>query len=154
MRTEITLGQLSGYLGFKLVMAEDLPEPKVLQVDRGYDADGIRKSMDDRGIRPVMPLSAAKPPAGQCMRRPRKKNASVCIALFIGLDKLVGRYFNKLKKARRVATRYDKSAGSFLGFIDIASIRLWLSHSSHDSVCLFMIRSLRKIEQVSRINFN
>ena len=35
---------------------------------------------------------------------------------------------NKLKNARRVATRYDKTAESFLGFIDITSIRLWLRH--------------------------
>jgi transposase len=37
---------------------------------------------------------------------------------------------DKLKKARRVATRYDKTAESFLGFMDIASIRLWLRHLS------------------------
>ncbi|MFC0279842.1 IS5/IS1182 family transposase, partial [Falsigemmobacter intermedius] len=31
---------------------------------------------------------------------------------------------------RRVATRYDKTAQSFLGFIDITSIRLWIRHLS------------------------
>lgn len=36
----------------------------------------------------------------------------------------------KLKNARRVATRYDKTAESFLGFIDITSIRLWLRRLS------------------------
>jgi len=41
---------------------------------------------------------------------------------------LVERSFNKLKNARRVATRYDKTAESFLGFIDIVSIRLWIRH--------------------------
>ncbi|QAX29098.1 hypothetical protein ETW24_06865 [Leisingera sp. NJS204] len=43
---------------------------------------------------------------------------------------LVERCFNKLKNARRVATRYDKTAESFLGFIDITSIRLWIRHLS------------------------
>ncbi|KAF0172905.1 MAG: transposase, partial [Rhodobacteraceae bacterium] len=28
------------------------------------------------------------------------------------------------------ATRYDKTAESFLGFIDITSIRIWLRHLS------------------------
>ena len=42
------------------------------------------------------------------------------------LRNLVERCFNKLKNARRVATRYDKTAESFLGFIDITSIHLWL----------------------------
>ena len=46
------------------------------------------------------------------------------------LRNLVERCFNKLKNARRVATRYDKTAESFLGFIDITSIRLWLRHLS------------------------
>ncbi len=46
------------------------------------------------------------------------------------LRNLVERCFNKLKNARRVATRYDKSAESFLAFIDITSIRLWLRYLS------------------------
>jgi transposase len=44
------------------------------------------------------------------------------------LQNLVERCFNKLKNARRVATRYDKTAESSLGFVDITSIRLWLRH--------------------------
>ncbi len=36
----------------------------------------------------------------------------------------------KLKNARRVATRYDKTAENFLGFIDITSIRLSIRHLS------------------------
>ncbi|WP_037546852.1 transposase, partial [Stappia stellulata] len=43
---------------------------------------------------------------------------------------VVERCFNKLKNARRVATRYDKTAESFLRFVDITSIRLWIRHSS------------------------
>ena len=42
------------------------------------------------------------------------------------LRNLVERCFNMLKNARRVATRYDKTAESFLGSIDITSIRLWV----------------------------
>ena len=32
----------------------------------------------------------------------------------------------QLKNARRLATRYDKTADSYLGFIHIVSIRLWM----------------------------
>jgi transposase len=39
---------------------------------------------------------------------------------------LVERFFNKIKQCRRVATRYDKLAGNYLAFIQLASIRLWL----------------------------
>ncbi|MCP5080639.1 MAG: transposase, partial [Alphaproteobacteria bacterium] len=38
----------------------------------------------------------------------------------------VERCFNKLKCARRLATRYDKTALSYLGFIHIVSARLWV----------------------------
>ena len=34
--------------------------------------------------------------------------------------------FNEFKNARRRATRYDKTADSYLGFIHIVSIRLWM----------------------------
>ncbi|TAL76677.1 MAG: IS5/IS1182 family transposase, partial [Beijerinckiaceae bacterium] len=32
----------------------------------------------------------------------------------------------KLKNSRRLATRYDKTAQSYLGFVHIAAIRLWM----------------------------
>lgn len=46
------------------------------------------------------------------------------------LRDLIERCFDKLKNARRVATRYDKTTESFPGFLDITSIRLWLRHFS------------------------
>ncbi len=116
MRTQITPGQTSDYLGFDLVMADNLPEPKVLLADRGYDADRIRKTMDERDILTQIP-----------MRKTRKMRVGVDHRLY-RLRNMVERCFNKLKNARRVATRYDKTAESFLGFIDIPSIRLWLRH--------------------------
>jgi transposase len=39
---------------------------------------------------------------------------------------LIERLFSKLKNWRRVATRYDKSKESYLGFVAIAAIKLWL----------------------------
>ena len=38
----------------------------------------------------------------------------------------VERCFNKLKHARRLAPRYDRTADSYLRFIHIVSIRLWI----------------------------
>jgi transposase len=74
--------------------------------------------METRNVVPVVPI-----------RKSRKLRVAVDRTLYC-LRNLVERCFNKLKNARRVATRYDKTPGSFLGFIDIASIRLWLRHSS------------------------
>ncbi len=38
----------------------------------------------------------------------------------------IERFFNRLKNSRRVATRYDHAASSFLGFAKFASIRQWI----------------------------
>lgn len=114
MRTEITPGQTSDYMGFDLVMVDNLPEPSVLLADRGYDAGSIRKKMEERDVLTQIP-----------MRKSRKMRVGVDRSLY-SMRNLVERCFNKLKNARRVATRYDKTAESFLGFIDITSIRLWL----------------------------
>src|SRR5690554_5625603 len=118
MRSDITPGQTSDYLGFDLVMDNNLPEPSVFLADRGYVSDNVRKMMEARDVVPVIP-----------MRKSRKLRVAVDRRLY-KLRNLVERCFNKLKNARRVATRYDKTAESFLGFIDITSIRLWLRHLS------------------------
>jgi len=115
MRTEITPGQTSDYLGFDLVMADNPPRPSVLLADRGNDADKIREGMKPRNVLPVMPM--------------RKRRIGVDRSLY-RLRNLVERCFNKLKNARRVATRYNKTAESFLGFIDITPTRLWIRHLS------------------------
>jgi transposase len=43
------------------------------------------------------------------------------------------RFINRLKNTRRVATRYDHTASSFLGFAMLATIRQWISfvHAAH-----------------------
>ena len=38
----------------------------------------------------------------------------------------VERMFNKLKQFRRIATRYDKTAVFFLGFLALAAAKLWM----------------------------
>lgn len=99
-------------------MDDNLPEPRVLLADRGYDADRIRNTMRERNVMPQIP-----------MRKTRKMRVGVDHGLY-RLRSLVERCFNKLKNARRVATRYDKTAESYFGFIDITSIRLWVRHLS------------------------
>jgi transposase len=40
---------------------------------------------------------------------------------------VVERYFARIKQHRRVATRYDKKAANFLGFVWVASIAIMLA---------------------------
>lgn len=118
MQTEITQGQVSDYKGFDLVMAGNLPKPAVLVADKGYDSDTIRENLTEQDILPVIP-----------MRRNRKAIVAVDTTIY-ALRNLVERCFNRLKNARRIATRYDKTAASFLGFLNVVAIRLWFRHLS------------------------
>jgi transposase len=62
---------------------------------------------------------------------PTKRNRLVQLPVdtaIYALRNMLERCFNKLKNARRLATRYDKTAESYLGFIHIVSIRLWMRH--------------------------
>jgi transposase len=97
-------------------MQADAPAPKVVIADKGYDSDDIRDDLDRRGAVPVIPT---------------RKNRKIQIEIdgFIyALRNRVERCINRLKNARRLATRYDKTACSFLAFIHIVSCRLWIRH--------------------------
>ena len=39
---------------------------------------------------------------------------------------LIEGLFNKLKNWRRVTTRYDKTKESYVGFVALASVKLWI----------------------------
>ena len=82
--------------------------------DKGYDSDEVRSALLMKGILPVIPPKAnRKEPIACDFRAYRDRNR-------------VERMFNKLKQFRRIATRYDKTAVSFLGFLAIAAAKLWL----------------------------
>ena len=113
---EISGGEVSDYKGYDLVIAADGPKPKVLLADRGYDSDFIREDMESRGGYAMIPT-----------RKNRKIQIPVDGYIY-ALRNQIERCFNKLKNARRLATRYDKTAASYLGFVHIVSCRLWLKH--------------------------
>lgn len=99
-------------------MDDNLPKPSVLLADRGYDSDSVCKTMATRNVLPVIPM--------RMTRRMRVAVDRTIYRLRIPLE----RCFNKLKNARRVATRYDKPAENSLIFIKNTSIRLWLRYLS------------------------
>ena len=82
--------------------------------DRAYDADRVYALIRAQGGEPVIPP-----------RRHRRWQH--------GYDRIayqqrwgIESFFAKLKQWRRIATRYDKLAATFLGFVKLASIMLWL----------------------------
>jgi transposase len=111
---EITAGEVSDHLGFDPLMEAEGPEAKVLLADRGYDSDQIRETQEEIGVSVVIPT-----------RRNRKVQIPVDGYIY-ALRNRIERCFNKLKNARRLATRYDKTKASYLGFVQIAAIRIWM----------------------------
>ena len=60
---------------------------------------------------------------------PTRKNRKVQLPVEgydYALRNRIERCFNKLKNSQQLATRYDKTAQSYLGFVRIAAIRLWM----------------------------
>ncbi len=112
----LTGGEVSDVKGYAPVMAEGGPQPHVLLGDKGYDTDAILDDLTARGIAAVIPP-----------KRNRKVQRVIDGYLY-ALRNLVERCFSKLKHSRRLATRYDKTADSYLGFILVASARLWIRH--------------------------
>jgi transposase len=95
-------------------MAERDANPKVMLADKGYDTDDIRGEPRTRGASPEIPT-----------KRNRKLQYTVNRAVY-AMRNRIERFFNRLKESRRVATRYDHTAESFLGFPKLAAIKIWI----------------------------
>ncbi|WP_425502093.1 IS5 family transposase [Prosthecomicrobium pneumaticum] len=113
----LTPGEASDAKGYKPVTDEGGPAPRVLIADKGYDSDAIREDLRARGAEPVIPMK----------RNRLVQVPQVPVDGFVyALRNRIERCFNRLKNARRVATRYDKTSESHLGFALIGAIRIWI----------------------------
>jgi transposase len=82
--------------------------------DRSYDSDAIRDGLTDRDIAAVIPG-----------RRNRKVPVEHDPDLYRGRNR-VERLVGKLKQFRRIATRYEKLAGTFLAMVHLAAAFLMI----------------------------
>lgn len=82
--------------------------------DRGYDSSRLIDYIYDHGGEPTIPSRKGAKFERRCDWRLYKERH------------LVEKLFLKLKAFRKIATRYDKLACTYLGFLCIASILIWL----------------------------
>lgn len=82
--------------------------------DKGYDSDAVVAAAQAKGMNVVIPP------------RSNRKNPRQTDFVLYKERHLVENFFCKLKHFRRVATRYEKTARNFLGFLLLASVRIWL----------------------------
>jgi len=86
----------------------------VVVADKGYDADFIVDGISAIGAQVVIPpKSNRKLPREYDAYLYKERNA-------------IERMFNKIKHFRGIATRYNKLAISFMAFLQLAAILLWL----------------------------
>ncbi len=82
--------------------------------DKGYDTDRVLAGVQGLGAQVVIPS-----------KQNRRVERAIDRNLYRDRNK-VERFFNRLKQFRRLATRYDKTASSFLGFVHFVCALLWL----------------------------
>ena len=90
----------------------DLPDGADIEeykADRGFDSDGLRLPLIAQGITPTIPP-----------RKNRKEPRPYDEVSYKGRNK-VERVIGHIKEFRSIATRYEKLAATYSGFIQLAS---------------------------------
>ena len=82
--------------------------------DKGYDAQGLRDYILDQGMTPVIP------------GRSNRKVVVVYDAHLYGERHLVECFIGKVKRYRRIFTRFEKLSRRYLGFLHFAAALIWL----------------------------
>ena len=89
--------------------------PKKVLADKAYDSDDFVATIEEQGAEAVIPPRSNRKEQREYDKEAYKER------------NLVERFINKIKNCRRVATRYDKTATSFLGFVLLAATMVLLA---------------------------
>ena len=102
-------------------MIADLPEGGLLLADRGYDSNALREMVANRNDwTNISPKFNREDP--------------ICFSKHLHMARnRVEQFFNKIKHYRRIATRYDKTAESFLAALKLVAVRIWLRDNESTS---------------------
>ena len=95
-------------------LLDRLPEAPLWAVgDRGLASHAFREHIWDMGARPAIP--------------PKRNEAPVaCPAWIYANRRLVENLWARLKEWRAIATRYEKTASSFMGILSLAAALDWI----------------------------
>jgi transposase len=83
--------------------------------DRAYDATELRQQLRSQRCRAVIPCQ----PTRKIQRRYDRT--------LYKLRHKVENFFQRLKRFRRIATRYEKLAASFFALVCFAAVLIWLA---------------------------
>src|SRR5262245_21527803 len=109
---KLTPGQTHDIVAAEAMVEEH--DPEYLIADKGFDSEAFIDHLEKQGIKVVIPpRSNRKTPRDYDPQLYKERN-------------LVERFINRIKHYRRVATRYEKLARNFLGFVQVAAIMVLL----------------------------
>jgi len=89
-------------------------DAKAVIADKSYDGDDFVGAIEASGAEPVIP-----PKKNRIFKREYDK-------VLYKERNLAERFISRIKQFRRVATRYEKTARNFLGFVHVAAIMVLL----------------------------
>jgi transposase len=89
-------------------------DSKAVIADKGYDGDDFVAAIEASGAAVVIP-----PKKNRIFKREYDRH-------LYKERNLAERFINRIKQYRRVATRYEKTARNFLGFVHVAAIMVLL----------------------------
>ncbi len=97
------------------LLLEQMPDAPILNGDKGYDSDAIRRQVEERGAMANIP-----PKSNRLWKN--------CFSPFLYRDRnAIERMFGRLKDFRRIATRYDRLAINYLAAVCLAAtVCYWL----------------------------
>ena len=84
--------------------------PTYVIADTAYDSDALRAEIHEQNA-----IAIIRPRRNRLEERPYDKEV-------YKLRNVIERFFHRLKQYRRVATRYDKYADRYLGFVYFAAL--------------------------------
>ncbi|MFM7021442.1 MAG: IS5 family transposase, partial [Flavobacteriales bacterium] len=97
-------------------------KPNAVIADKGYDFSPVRKYLQGRNIKAVIP-SRKMPDHWKCHKRGPKPKTNFKI---YKERNVVERLIGWVKNCRRIATRFEKYAHSFLSMVKLAFIKFFL----------------------------
>ena len=115
-------------------LLERLPACEILHGDKGYDANAIRRQVEDRGAAPNIPPKA-------------NRNGKNCFSPFLYRNRnAIERMLCRLKDFRPAATRYDRNAANLFSpgiFWSGLSVNRFGSEVQHLQMNSYGVRPLR-----------
>lgn len=113
LRVILSAGQITDIERAEALI-QDQPAEFVV-ADKGYDSDAFVATITAQGGQPVIPPRSNR-------NNPRSFDRHIYKS-----RNLIERFFSRIKQFRRIATRYDKLATSFLSFVHLACAFVWLA---------------------------